>query len=57
VHPAFSESASKLFGYASDRERVRHARTEPGSAVEFNEARLVIVAASAWLNFIAAKAP
>jgi hypothetical protein len=57
VHPALMETANKLFGYASDRDGVRHAKTTPGNAVDFNEAKLVLVSASAWLNFIAAKAP
>ena len=57
VHRSLSESASKLFGYASDRDGVRHGKTEPGSAVEFDEAKLVILSASAWVSFIATKAP
>lgn len=57
VHGALGKSASNLFGYASDREGVRHAKTQPGNAVEFAEALLVIVSASAWVNFIIAKAP
>jgi hypothetical protein len=57
VHLALMETANKLFGYASDRDGVRHAKTAPGDAVDFNEAKLVLVSASAWLNFIAAKAP
>jgi len=57
VHPALSDIASKLFGYASDRDGVRHAKTKRGKSVEFDEAKLVIVYASAWVKFIAAKAP
>jgi hypothetical protein len=57
VHPALMESASKLFGYASDRDGVRHANKGTSAPVDFDEAKLVIVAASAWVNFIAAKAP
>jgi hypothetical protein len=57
VHPALVESANKLFGYASDRDGVRHASKGTSTPVDFDEAKLVIVAASAWVNFIAAKAP
>ncbi len=56
VHSALMESASKLFGYASDRDGVRHAG-KGGAPVDANEARLVIVCASSWVNFISAKAP
>jgi hypothetical protein len=57
AHPALSDSASKLFGYASDRDGVRHGKTKSGKRLDFNEAKLVIVSASAWVSFIAAKAP
>lgn len=56
VHPALMDSASKLFGYASDREGVRHGARGSGKPVDFDEAKLAIVSASAWLNYIAAKA-
>lgn len=57
IHSALVESANKLFGYASDRDGVRHASKGTSTPVDFDEAKLVIVAASAWVNFIAAKAP
>lgn len=40
-------------------DRVRHGkkRTTNSPPVDFDEAKLVIVSASAWVNFIAAKAP
>lgn len=57
VHTALMESANKLFGYASDRDGVRHGATGTGKPVDFDEAKLAIVSASAWLNFIVAKAP
>lgn len=57
VHPALMESANNLFGYASDRDGVRHAKKGTSTPVDFTEAKLVIVSASAWVNFIAAKAP
>jgi hypothetical protein len=55
VHPALMESANKLYGYASNRERVRHGGTGDGSPVDFEEAKLVIVSAAALLNFIVSK--
>ena len=57
VHPALMKSASNLFGYASDRDGVRHGKTGAGDAVTQEEALLVLVSASAWVNFVAAKAP
>jgi hypothetical protein len=58
VHNALTESASKLFGYASDRDGVRHAaKSQCSTPVDYAEAKLVIVSASAWLNFIVLRAP
>lgn len=57
VHPALMESANRLFGYASDRDGVRHGAKSSSNPVDFDEAKLVVVSASAWVNFIAAKAP
>ena len=42
----------------SDRDGVRHAnKGGQATPVDYAEAKLVIVSASAWVNFIAAKAP
>lgn len=52
VHPALMESAKKLFGYANDEQGVRHAATDAESAVDFEEAQLVLVQASSWVNYV-----
>jgi hypothetical protein len=57
VHRALMESASNLFGYASDRDGVRHGKQGTGKNLDFDETKLVIVSASAWVNFIATTAP
>lgn len=57
VHTALMDSASKLFGYASDRDGVRHASKSASTPVDYAEAKLVIVSASTWVNFIVTRSP
>jgi hypothetical protein len=57
THSQLMEMAHRLFIYASDESGVRHAKTNSADAVEFAEAKLAIVTASALVNFIVEKAP
>jgi hypothetical protein len=52
VHKALMGSASRLFGFGSDAEMVRHGGTTGEPDVTAAEAQLVLISASAWVNYI-----
>jgi hypothetical protein len=52
LHPAFKLALSKLYGYTSDKDGVRHALLEPGVTVTAAEAKFMLVACSAFANFL-----
>jgi hypothetical protein len=52
THKALMKSALNLFGFGGDAEGVRHAATSGESEVGPEEAQLVLVTASAWVNYI-----
>lgn len=55
IHPALRSAFIKLYGYTSNESGIRHAiLDEPSTG--FDEAKYMIVACSAFVNFIAAKA-
>jgi hypothetical protein len=51
LHPAFKSALSKLYGYTSDKDGVRHAILEQ-SSVTFGEAKFMLVACSAFVNLV-----
>lgn len=52
LHPALVSAMDKLWGYASDERGVRHAMGDDSPAVGVDEAILVLVIASALLNYL-----
>lgn len=55
IHAALRSAFRKLYGYSSDESGIRHAILDE-SNVGFDEAKFMIVACSAFVNFITAKA-
>ena len=55
IHGALRSAFVKLYGYTSDEDGVRHAILEEPN-VGFDEAKYMIVACSAFVNYLAAKA-
>jgi hypothetical protein len=55
LHPALEKGFSALYGYTSDKGGIRHALLEE-SSVDSTEARFMLVACSAFVNFVIAKA-
>ena len=55
LHPALKAAFSSLYGYASDESGVRHALTEADRAVDFHEAKFMLMVCSAFVNFVNGK--
>ena len=55
IHPALTQAFIKLYGYASNEGGIRHSLGEQDSAVGFDEAKYMIVACSAFMNYLIAK--
>jgi hypothetical protein len=55
LHGALKSGFKKLYGYTSDKDGIRHAILEQPD-VGFNEAKYMIVACSAFVNFLISKA-
>jgi hypothetical protein len=55
LHPALEKSFSALYGYTSDKGGIRHALLDD-SSVDDVDARFMLVACSAFINFVTAKA-
>jgi hypothetical protein len=56
MHPAFEKAIKQLYGYTSDEGGIRHALTEDSSLPTFADAKFMLVACSALINFLVAKA-
>lgn len=54
MHGAFKEALTKLYGYTSDESGIRHAGLS-GGEVAFEEAKFMLVACSAFCNYLRAK--
>ena len=54
IHPALKESFSKLYGYTSDADGIRHALLDQ-STVGFEDAKFMLVSCSAFINFLIQK--
>jgi hypothetical protein len=55
LHPALAEGLSKLYGWTSDAEGIRHALMDEPS-LSFAEAKYMLVSCSAFVNYLTAKA-
>jgi hypothetical protein len=52
THPALEEALGKFCGYTSDERGIRHALTADSSIPTYAEAKFMLVACSAFVNFI-----
>jgi len=55
LHSALRTAFNNLYGYSSDEGGIRHALTEGSSFVDFNDAKFMLVACSAFINFVKGK--
>ena len=55
LHPAFKEGINKLYGYTCDEDGIRHPILDK-ETVGFAEAKFMLVACSALVNYILAEA-
>ena len=51
LHPAFKDALSKLYGYTSDENGIRHSLLEE-SNLTFDDAKFMLVSCSAFVNYI-----
>lgn len=56
IHPALETAFSKLYGYTSDSGGIRHALTDPSESPSFADAKFMLVACSAFISYLLAKA-
>ena len=54
LHGALKAAFAKLYGYASDEDGIRHAMLEEAS-LTFNDAKFMLVACSAFINYVIGK--
>ncbi|WP_123589694.1 AbiJ-NTD4 domain-containing protein [Salinisphaera orenii] len=55
-HPAFEQALKKLYGYTSDTGGIRHALTEQNFEPTYSDGKFMLVACSAFINFLWTKA-
>ncbi len=55
LHQALKDAFNKLYGYTSDADGIRHALIEE-SKLNFEDAKFMLVACSAFINYLKAKA-
>jgi hypothetical protein len=56
LHPAFEQALVKLYNYSSDEGGIRHALTEKSVSPTYADAKFMLVACSAFINFLWTKA-
>ncbi len=54
IHPSLKGAFSKLYGYSSDAEGIRHALSEE-SNLDFEDAKFMLVSCSAFINYLVSK--
>ena len=55
LHPTLKEAYSKIYGYTSDADGIRHAMLEDGLPIEFEDAKFMLVSCSAFINYLKVK--
>ena len=55
MHPALNKAFSTLYGYTSNAKGIRHALLEE-STLDFEDAKFMLVACSAFINYLKVKA-
>jgi hypothetical protein len=56
VHPALEGGFLQVYGWTSDADGIRHALTTEDSRAGFDEAKFMLVACSAFVNYLISKA-
>ncbi|MBI5562407.1 MAG: hypothetical protein HY894_06105 [Deltaproteobacteria bacterium] len=56
IHPSLKTGRQKLHGYTSDEDGIRHSIVDEAPQVGMTEARYMLVACSAFVNYIIDKA-
>ena len=54
LHPALKEAYLKIYGYASDKDGIRHAMLDK-STVDLDDAKYMLVSSCAFINYLIAK--
>lgn len=52
MHPALKQSISSFYGFTSDSSGIRHDTNKTDFNEEFDEAKLILVNTSAFINYI-----
>jgi AbiJ N-terminal domain 4 len=55
LHPAFKSAFEKLYGYTSDESGIRHSLMEDSREIDQADARYMLIACSAFVNYLRAK--
>jgi hypothetical protein len=55
LHPALEQAFSKLYGYTSDADGIRHSLLDE-SKLDFEDAKFILVSCSAFINYLKLKA-
>lgn len=55
IHPALQGAFEKMYGWTSDDGGIRHALTDESTPVDFDDAKFMLVACSAFVNFLIGK--
>ena len=52
IHPSLKSSFSKLYGYTSDANGIRHSGDIGGNGSTFSEAKFMLISCSAFVNYL-----
>ncbi len=55
LHPALREAFMRLYGYTGDESGIRHELTEGGREIDVADARYMLIACSAFVNYLRSK--
>jgi hypothetical protein len=55
LHPAFEGALHKLYGFTSDESGIRHALSDDSRSLDQADARYMLIACSAFVNYLRAK--
>jgi hypothetical protein len=54
LHPALRDAFSKLYGYTSNADGIRHAMMDE-TTLSFSDAKFMLVTCSAFINYVLGK--
>lgn len=55
LHPALEKSFLSLYGYTNDAGGIRHSLSQEDQEIKFEDAKLILVTCSAFINYLKAK--